>query len=115
MIDTRFYLIVWIYISLVTRDGEHLFMSLFIYMYYLEEGLFKPSDYFSIRLFVFLFIFFVLNCTNSFHILKIMPWLVALFANIFSYSVFCLYFLMIPFVIQKLLNLIRFYLFIFIC
>ena len=60
MIDVMLYLIVWICISLVISDGEHLFMCLFIYMSYLDEGLFKSSAYFLVRLCVFFC--FVLFC-----------------------------------------------------
>jgi len=46
-------------------------------------------------------------------ILEINPLLVALFADIFSYSVGCLFILfMVSFAVQKLLSLIRLHLFI---
>ena len=48
------------------------------------------------------------------HILEIKPLSVVLFANIFSQSVGCLFiFFMVSFAMQKLISLIRSYLFIF--
>ena len=49
------------------------------------------------------------------HIFEINPLSVTLFANIYSHSVGCLFILfMVSFVMQKLLSLIRFHLFIFV-
>ena len=49
------------------------------------------------------------------YILEINPLWVTLFANIFSHSVGCLFVLfMVSFAVQKLLNLIRSHLFIFV-
>ena len=60
------------------------------------------------------FIFLLLNCVSCLYILEINPLSVVSFRNIFSQSVGCLFVLfMISFAVQKLINLIRFYLFIF--
>ena len=57
----------------------------------------------------------MLSCMCCLCILEINPLLVALFANIFSHSVGCLFILfMVSFAVQNLLSLIRFHLFIFI-
>ena len=48
------------------------------------------------------------------HILKIKPFLVTLFANVFSHSVGCLFTLfMVSFAMQKLINLMGSHLFVF--
>ena len=59
--------------------------------------------------------FLILSCMSCLYILEINPLSVALFANIFSRSVGCLFILfMVPFAVQKLLSLIRSHLFIFV-
>ena len=56
----------------------------------------------------------MLSCMSCLYILEISPLLVAVFANIFSQSVGCLFILlMVSFTVQKLLCLIRSHLFIF--
>ena len=88
----------------------------------LEKCLFRSSAQFfdwagSFLFFVCLFDIelyelFVYICT---YILEINPLSVALFANIFSHSVGCLFvFFMVSFAVQKLVRLIRSHLFIFI-
>ena len=58
--------------------------------------------------------FLLLNCRSYLYILEINPLSVASFANIFSQSVYCLFFLfMVSFAVQKHLSLIRSHLFIF--
>ena len=61
-----------------------------------------------------IFVFLMLSSMSCLYILEINPLLVALFANIFSQSVDCLFVLfMVSFAVQKLLSLIRSHLFIF--
>ena len=59
--------------------------------------------------------FFILSYMNYLHILEINPLSFTSFANIFSHSVGSLFMLfMVSFAMQKLLNLLRFHLFIFV-
>ena len=109
-----YFIVVLVGISLIIRDAEHLFTcQLAIFMSSFEKCLFRFLTLFFYCFFVCLFVLFcfvlLLSCMSCLYILKIKSSLFISFANIFSWSIGCVFMLfMISFVVQKVLFIFAF-------
>ena len=96
---------------IIINDVEHISQCLLAICVSFGESLFWSSVHFLTVMFDYL----ILSCMSYLYVLVINPLSVALFENIFSHYVDCLFFLfMVFFAVQKLLSLIWSYLFIFV-
>ena len=105
-------IVVLIYTSLIINDVEQLFTC-----FWPSVCLLWRNVYLDLlpRFWLGCLVFLIQSCMSCLYILEINPLSVASFANIFSHSVGCLSVLFkVSFAVQKLLSLIRSYLFIFV-